>query len=73
MSDFKKLYKDFLNNKGEPLKQSDKKQIKCYVRQSYPYFIVSDLHFFVPCYFTKKAISDFKSARPDVSVTDLKG
>jgi len=56
MSDFKKLYRDILGGTGP----KDRKQIKCYVRQSYPYFIVSDTHFFVPCYFTKKAISDFK-------------
>ena len=60
MSDFKKLYRDILNSKGDSSKMGDKKQIKCYVRQSYPYFIVSDTHFFVPCYLTKKAVSDFK-------------
>ena len=49
-----------------------KKQIKCYVKESYPYFLVTDNFFYVACYFTKKAIEDFKAKYKSINVTDLK-
>lgn len=49
-----------------------KKQIKCYVKESYPYFLVTDNFFYVACYFTKKAIEDFKVKYKNINVTDLK-
>ena len=37
-----------------------KKPIKCFVKESYPHFLVTDEYFFVPAYFTKEAVSEFK-------------
>jgi len=41
------------------------------VKESYPYFLVTDGYFFVQLYFTKEAIADFKSKFNNVNVTDL--
>jgi len=48
------------------------KKIKCFVKESFPYFLVTDNHFYVPCYFTKRAVDDFKSKHSGVNITDLK-
>ena len=48
------------------------KKIKCFVKESYPHFLVTDNHFYVPCHFTKKAVDGFKSAHSGVNITDLK-
>ena len=37
-----------------------KKPIKCFVKESYPHFLVTDEYFFVPAYFTKEAVNEFK-------------
>ena len=50
-----------------------KKSIMCFVKESFPHFLVADDHFFVPAYFTSKAVSDFKGKNSSVSITDLKG
>jgi hypothetical protein len=42
------------------VKEGLKKPIKCYVKESFPHFLVSDGYFFVPAYFTKDAINEFK-------------
>lgn len=53
---------------------SDKKrQIRCFVKESFPYFIVTDNFFYVPAYFTKKAVDEFKSKFSNINITDLKG
>lgn len=49
-----------------------KKQIKCYVKESFPHFLVTDGYFYVPCYFTKKAVDDFKTRCPTINITELK-
>lgn len=49
-----------------------KKQIKCFVKESFPYFLVTDNFFFVACYFTKKAVDDFKAKYSNINITDLK-
>jgi len=48
------------------------KKIKCFVKEAFPFFLVTDNHFYVPCYFTKGAVDDFKSKHSGVNITDLK-
>jgi len=50
-----------------------KKAINCYVKESFPYLLVADDHFFVAAYLTAKAVSDFKGKNSSVNITDLKG
>jgi len=57
--DFSKVSKDY------------KKPIKCYVKESFPYCLVTDGYFFVPCYFTKEAVAEFKSKFSNVHIVDL--
>lgn len=75
-SAFKQLYSEMIKNGGDIAKVSGamggKKQIKCFVKEAFPFFIVTDNFFYVPCYFTKKAIDDFKSKHKS-NVTDLRG
>ena len=70
MSAFKILYQSVLKQGKVPEKL--KKPIKCYVKESSPYFLVTDDFFYVPCYFTKKAVDSFKSKHSGVNITDLK-
>lgn len=49
-----------------------KKTIKCYVKESFPHFLVTDGYFYVSCYFTKKAIDEFHSKFSSVNITDLR-
>ena len=73
-SAFKLLYSEVFKNGGDVAKVQSKmhNQIKCYVKESYPYFLVADNYFYVPCYFTKKAVEQFKAKTPNVKITDLK-
>lgn len=79
-SAFKKLYSAMVQNGGDVSKVQgqfkDKsgqvKKIKCYVKESFPYFLVTDDHFYVQAYFTKKAVDDFKSKHSGINMTDLK-
>lgn len=57
--DFSKVSKDL------------KKPLKCYVKESHPYFLVTDGYFFVPAYFTKDAVTEFHSKFPNVNIVDL--
>ena len=68
MSAFKLLYTTVLKTGKIPDKL--KKPIKCYVKESSPYFLVTDDFFYVPCYFTKKAVDSFKGAK---SLGDMQG
>ena len=64
-----------IKNNGDFSKISEsipKKQIKCYVKESFPHFLVTDNFFFVACYFTKNSIEDFKTKYPSINITDLK-
>lgn len=72
-SAFKQLYTEVFNQGGDFNKVSKdlKKPIKCYVKESFPHFLVSDGYFFVPVYFTKEAVSEFKSKFSNVHITDL--
>lgn len=73
-SAFKLLYSEVFKNGGDVNKVTAKmhNQIKCYVKESFPYFLVADNYFYIPCYFTKKAVEQFKSKTPNVNITDLK-
>jgi len=76
-SAFKQLYSSMISSGGNVASDfcdaSGKvKKIKCFVKESFPYFLVTDNHFYVPCYFTKKAVDDFKSKHSGVNITDLK-
>jgi hypothetical protein len=48
-----------------------KKPIKCYVKESFPHFLVTDGYFFVPVYFTKEAVTEFKQKFSNVHIVDL--
>merc|ERR1712083_898636 len=79
-SAFKTLYSAMINSGGDLGKVQSEfkdatgkvKKIKCFVKESFPYFLVTDNHFYVPCYFTKKAVDDFKSKHAGINLTDLK-
>lgn len=72
-SAFKQLYMDMLKKGGDFTKVADsKKKITCYVKESFPYFLIADDFFYVPCYFTQKAVDEFKAKNPSVKITDLK-
>ena len=57
-SAFKQLYTEMFNQGGDFSKVGAhlKKPIKCYVKESFPHFLVTDGYFFVPAYFTKEAV-----------------
>jgi len=73
-SAFKLLYSEVFKNRGDVAKVLSKmhNQIKCYVKESFPYFLVADNYFYIPCYFTKKAVDQFKAKTPNVNITDLR-
>jgi hypothetical protein len=72
-SAFKQLYTEMFNQGGDFNKVSKefKKPIKCFVKESYPYFLVTDGYLFVPAYFTKEAIADFRKHYSNVNIVDL--
>ena len=73
-SAFKQLYTDMITKGGDFSKLPDsipKRKITCYVKEAHPYFLVADDFFYVPCYFTKKAVDDFRAKNPSVKITDL--
>lgn len=73
-SAFKQLYSEMFNVGGDFSKVSKeyKKPLKCYVKESFPHFLVTDGFFFVPAYFTKQAIEEFRNKFGNVNVTDLR-
>lgn len=75
MSAFKELVTSMFNNGGDFSKFSSAQKsqtIKCYVKESFPYFLVSDNFHYVQVYFTKKAVDDFKAKNSKENITDLK-
>nr|1JB7_B Chain B, telomere-binding protein beta subunit [Sterkiella nova]1OTC_B Chain B, PROTEIN (TELOMERE-BINDING PROTEIN BETA SUBUNIT) [Sterkiella nova] len=72
-SAFKQLYTELFNNEGDFSKVSSnlKKPLKCYVKESYPHFLVTDGYFFVAPYFTKEAVNEFHAKFPNVNIVDL--
>ena len=74
ISSFKYLYSLVFKNNGDLSKVPDKVRktpIKCYVKESHPHFLVTDDFFYIPCYFTKKAVDGFKSGSK-ANITDLR-
>ena len=74
VSAFKDLYTQVLLNGGDVSKLPSSivnKTIKCYVKESKKFFLVTDDFFYVPAYFTQKAYNDFKSKFPNMNLTDL--
>ena len=72
-SAFKQLYTEVFNQGGDFSKVGSnlKKPIKAFVKESFPHFLITDGYFFVPAYFTKEAVSEFKSKFPNVAISDL--
>ena len=74
VSAFKQLYTEVLKNGGNISKLPPKiatKNIKCFVKESGRFFLVTDAWFYIPCYFTQKAVSDFKSKNSNINISDL--
>jgi hypothetical protein len=73
-SAFKQLFSEMFKAEGDfsKLASTQKNQIKCYVKESFPYFLVTDNYFYVACYFTKKAVDDFRNKYSSANITDLK-
>jgi hypothetical protein len=72
-SAFKQLYTEIFNQGGDFNKVSKdlKKPLKTYVKESHPYFLVTDGYFFVPAYFTKEAVNEFHQKFSNVNIVDL--
>lgn len=72
-SAFKQLFTEMLAQGGDFSKVSKdlKKPLKTYVKESYPFFLVTDGFFFVQAYFTKEAVADFKAKFGNVNITEL--
>jgi len=79
-SAFKQLYSGMINSGGNLTSVQNQfkdsagkvKKIKCFVKEAFPHFLVTDNHFYVPCHFSKKAVDGFKAAHSGVNITDLK-
>lgn len=75
-SAFKTLYTQMIQNGGDydalP-KDLLRKDLQVFVKESRPYFLVSDSYFYVPAYFTQSAITEYNSKFPQVNVLDLDG
>ena len=71
-SAFKQLYSEFFNHEGDfsKVQSGMKRPIKCLVTETFPYFLVTDGYFFVPAYFTKEAVSEYKG-KYQHSIVDL--
>jgi hypothetical protein len=72
-SAFKQLFSEMLAQGGDFSKVNKdlKRPLKTYVKESYPYFLVTDGYFFVQAYFTKDAVADFRSKFNNMNITDL--
>lgn len=75
-SAFKTLYTQMIENGGDydalP-KDLLRKDLQVFVKETKPYFLVSDSFFYVPAYFTKAALTEYQSKFPTVNVLDLEG
>lgn len=72
-SAFKQLFTEMINQGGDFGKVSKdlKKPLKCYVKEAYPHFLVTDGFFFVAPYFTKEAVAEFHLKFSNVNIVDL--
>lgn len=74
VSAFKTLFTDAILAGGDPAKfdkNLQKQLLKVFVKETQPYFLVSDSFFYVPAYFTKAALDEFGKKFPSVKVQDL--
>lgn len=75
-SAFKQLFTDAIRNNGDASKYDanlHKLTLSVFVKETSPYFLVSDGFFYVPAYFTKAALDDFNKRYPNVKHSDLQG
>ena len=76
LSAFKTLYTQMIENGGDydslP-KDILKKDLQVFVKETRPYFLVSDSFFYVPAYFTQGALNDYNSKFPSMNILDLEG
>jgi len=73
-SAFKTLYTHMIQNGGNysALPQALlKKDLQVFVKETKPYFLVSDSFFYVPAYFTQAAVNEYNSKFPNVKIADL--
>ena len=73
-SAFKTLFTDLINHNGDSSKLSkdlSKQMLKVFVKETSPYFLISDSYFYVPAYFTQAALDDFQKKFPSTSFSDL--
>jgi hypothetical protein len=73
-SAFKTLYTQMIQNGGDYNslnKDLLRKDLQVFVKETKPYFLVSDSFFYVPAYFTQAAITEYQSKFPQVNVLDL--
>lgn len=45
--------------------------LKVYVKETSPYFLISDSYFYVPAYFTAEALAEFEKKFPSTKIHDL--
>ena len=75
-SAFKTLYTKMIQSGGDyAALPADllRKDLQVFVKETRPYFLVSDSFFYVPAYFTQAAMSEYQSKFPQVNVLDLEG
>jgi len=63
-----------VNNGGDYSKLSKdmtKQMLKVFVKETSPYFLISDSYFYVPAYFTRAALDEFDKKYPSIKVGDL--
>lgn len=73
-SAFKTLFTDLINHNGDSSKLSkdlSKQMLKVFVKETSPYFLISDSYFYVPAYFTQAALDDFQKKFPTTNFSDL--
>ena len=73
-SAFKTLYTEMIKAKGDYSALPTnllKKDLQVFVKESRPYFLVSDSFFYVPAYFTQAAMTEYSSKFSQVNVHDL--
>ena len=71
MSAFKTLYTQMIQAGGnyDALPSNlRKKDLQVFVKETRPYYLVSDSFFYVPAYFTQAALNEYNSKFPTVNI-----
>jgi hypothetical protein len=74
MSAFKQLFTLMIEAGGDESKlpaDLRKKDLQVFVKESKPYFLVSDSYFYVPAYFTSAALTEFKQKFSQITLEEL--